>query len=357
MSLERALLIFAAFAISAVLTGLVRRFALSKGLLDVPNVRSSHTAPTPRGGGVAIVLASIGAFCVLAEHGLIGRNLFMALVGGGLAVATIGFLDDRWSVSAPRRLVVHVGSAIWALAYLGLTPDIHLAGVAFAYSALWYIACLLGIVWVLNLYNFMDGIDGIAASEAMFVSWGGALLLLLTGGPATVVVVAVAFGSACCGFLLWNWPPAKIFMGDVGSGYLGYVIAVIALAAAQDSPSAVWIWLILGGVFFVDATVTLIRRGARGERVFEAHRSHAYQWLARRWVSHKKVTLGMLAINILWLLPCAYVAALHPRFCLWIVWIALVPLVVLVLLAGGGRLEAGTTPRGSSARMDVSRRS
>jgi Fuc2NAc and GlcNAc transferase len=141
------------------------------------------------------------------------------------------------------------------------------------------------------------------------------------------------------GFLLWNWPPAKIFMGDVGSGYLGYVIAVLALAAARDDPVALWVWLILGGVFFVDATVTLVRRVLRGDRIHQAHRSHAYQWLARRWGSHRRVIVIVTILNLLWLLPCAFLATLHPDHAVAIAVVALAPLVALAFAAGSGRRE------------------
>ena len=159
---------------------------------------------------------------------------------------------------------------------------------------------LLGIVWTLNLFNFMDGIDGIAASEAVFISCSGALLSFIHGQSGQILVLGLTFGSAALGFLLWNWPPATIFMGDVGSGYLGYVISVMALVAARDNPAAVLIWLILGGVFFVDATVTLLRRAIRRERLHQAHRCHAYQRLARQWGSHRRVTITVMLLNLGW---------------------------------------------------------
>jgi len=197
---------------------------------------------------------------------------------------------------------------------------------------------VLGIVWVLNLFNFMDGIDGIAASEAIFVGLAGAWLTagLHTAGGATLVVI---FAAACGGFLVWNWSPAKIFLGDVGSGYLGYLTAVFTLAAARVDPAAVWVWLILGGAFFVDATVTLARRTWRRERVYEPHRSHAYQWLARRWGSHRKVTLTLLTVNLVWLLPWAVLAARRPGNALVALAAALVPLAAVMLTIGAGRPE------------------
>jgi Fuc2NAc and GlcNAc transferase len=204
-----------------------------------------------------------------------------------------------------------------------------------------YVLGVLGVVWTLNLFNFMDGIDGIAASEAVFVG-GGAILLGLHTASTDVAAVACILCAASAGFLIWNWPPAKIFMGDVGSGYLGYVIAVLAMAATLDNPVAVWVWLILGGVFFVDATVTLARRSLMGERLHEAHRSHAYQWLARRWRSHRRVTLSVLAVNVFWLLPAAWLAMRYPQFAVWSLTGAFVPLIILAIAAGAGlREQAG----------------
>jgi Fuc2NAc and GlcNAc transferase len=198
---------------------------------------------------------------------------------------------------------------------------------------------VVGVVWVLNLFNFMDGIDGIAASEAAFVACGGALLMHLAGTNTGISSAGLVFGAACVGFLFWNWPPAKIFMGDVGSGYVGYVLGVLALAAAHENSAVAWVWLALGGLFFVDATVTLVRRALQGERLQDAHRRHAYQWLARRWRSHRRVTLTVIALNVFWLLPCALIAALRPALAFRVLMVALAPLVVLVLVAGAGRRE------------------
>jgi Fuc2NAc and GlcNAc transferase len=165
------------------------------------------------------------------------------------------------------------------------------------------------------------------------------VLLSLHVSPVDVAPVAALCSAAAAGFLLWNWPPAKIFMGDVGSGYLGYVLAILALAATIRDPVAVWVWLILGGAFFVDATVTLARRTIRGDRLYEAHRSHAYQWLARRWGSHLPVTVTLLALNLLWLFPAAWLAERYPALALWILIAAYLPLIVLALVAGAGRPE------------------
>jgi Fuc2NAc and GlcNAc transferase len=332
-------LLASSVVLTAWMTGLLRRYALDTGILDRPNQRSSHSQPTPRGGGLAVVVASIVAIGVLHAWRIVPASLFIALGGGGIAVATVGFLDDRRPLPARIRLLVHLAAALWALAWLGGFPPLPIGGQLMSLGWAGDLLGMLGIVWVLNLFNFMDGIDGIAASETIFVTWGAGMLGLAWGASVAVPAAASMVGAACCGFLLWNWPPARIFMGDVGSGYLGYAIAVLALAAAKDNPVALGVWLIMGGVFFVDSTVTLVRRTLRGERVHEAHRSHAYQWLARRWGSHRRVTVAVMAVNLLWLLPWALLATLYARFVAWIVVAALAPLVAVALAAGSGRAE------------------
>jgi Fuc2NAc and GlcNAc transferase len=343
---ETALVTIPALVLSALLTGAARKVALSYGVVDLPNERSSHTSATPRGGGVSIVLVVSAAVAVLGLLDSLESSLVLAVGGGGTAVAIVGFLDDRYAVPARVRLAVHFGAAIWAVICLGGLPPLrigsHLVALGWAGHAL----AVLGIVWALNLFNFMDGIDGIAASEGIFVAGFGSLLAAAAEvGHTGVPRVGFVLAGACAGFLLWNWPPAKIFMGDVGSGYLGYVIAALALAATRENPAAPWVWLTLGAVFFVDATLTLVRRLIRGERVYEAHRSHAYQWLARRWGSHQRVTVVVMMVNLIWLLPCAFLATLHPDHAVAIVVVALVPLIALAIAAGSGRREnANKTP-------------
>jgi Fuc2NAc and GlcNAc transferase len=331
------------FLVAVIATGIVRRHALARNVLDIPNERSSHNRPTPRGGGLAIVIAATLAFVGLALFGVLKVDVLLALIGGGIAVAIVGLLDDRHQLSAGIRLAIHVGVALWALLWLGGLPPLRIANRIVQFGWAGYVLGSLGIVWTLNLFNFMDGVDGIAVSEAIFVACGGAGLAFGGGASAGISAAGFIFASACTGFLVWNWPPAKIFMGDVGSGYLGYVIAVLALAAARDDPVALWVWLILGGVFFVDATVTLVRRAVRGDRVHEAHRSHAYQWLARRWGSHRRVTVAVMMLNLIWLLPCAFLATLHPDHAVAIVVVALVPLVALAIAAGSGRRESANS--------------
>jgi len=182
----------------------------------------------------------------------------------------------------------------------------------------------------------MDGIDGIAAIETIFIA---AAAIIISGAESEQYLVLLEAGlvAGCVGFLFWNWPPAKIFMGDVGSGFLGVTLGTLALVSANLNDLPVWTWLILAGVFVVDSTVTVIRRMINGEMWYAAHRSHAYQRAARRLNSHKWVILLVSAVNVGWLLPLAWFSALRPDFAWWITLLAWAPLCVSAVYLGAGR--------------------
>lgn len=346
MTGEIAVLSLAALLVSALLTGVVRRQALSRGVLDVPNARSSHSKVTPRGGGLAVVATFSGSIAFLAYAKFVDLRLAASLLGGGLLVALVGLADDYKSVPAGWRLAVHFAAAAWAMAFLGGASRMQPAAAVVTLGWAGRIFTGLAIVWAINLFNFMDGIDGIAGAEAAFVAAAGSGVCAASGGAAAVPAAGFVLAGSCLGFLVWNWPPAKIFLGDVGSGFLGYCLAVLTLAATRDTPADGCVWIILMGVFLVDATVTLSRRAARGARVHEAHRSHAYQHLARRWGSHLKVTLAVNAINLCWLLPFAFLASVRPRWDIASTALALLPLVVVALLVGAGVDEAKSVRTG-----------
>jgi len=285
-------------------TGLIRRYALSSNLIDVPNKRSSHTLPTPRGGGMAIVVVFLFSIGALFALGRLTTAQSWALFGAGAWVALVGFVDDHRHIPAGWRLLAHFLGAGWGLYGLGGFPPLQLFGQAIDLGVVGHVIGLFYLVWLLNLYNFMDGIDGIAGIEAITVCVGGVLLFLLSGNEGLWLEPAL-LAAACAGFLIWNFPPAKIFMGDAGSGFLGIVLGLVSIQSAWLNPNLLWSWLCLLGVFIVDATWTLWQRFRRGERLHEAHRSHAYQFAARRFGSHKAVTLFVGAVNLFWLLPLA----------------------------------------------------
>ena len=329
--------------VSFILTWVLRRYALARSLMDIPNARSSHSVPTPRGGGVAIVLSFLLALPLLACMDLIAWPLTWALLGAGAGVAVLGFLDDHGHIAARWRLLGHFSAAIWALFWLGGLPPVGLFGFPFSLGWLSNVLAVVYLVWLLNLYNFMDGIDGIASVEAICVCLGGALLYSLLGfagtGLLSAWILPMLLAAAVVGFLLWNFPPARIFMGDAGSGFLGITLGVLSLQAAWVMPQLLWSWLILLGVFIVDATFTLLRRLLRGDKVYEAHRSHAYQYASRRFGRHLPVTLVVAGINLLWLLPVALWVGLGGVDGLQGLMVAYLPLLGLAVKYHAGELE------------------
>lgn len=322
--------------LALVLTWVLRRYALARSLLDIPNARSSHSLPTPRGGGVAIVLSFLLALAVIVGGSAQLWPSILGLGGAGVIVAILGFLDDHGHIAARWRLLGHFTAAIWGLYWLGGLPPLELFGAIIDLGWIGHVLTLFYLVWMLNLYNFMDGIDGIASLEAICVCLGACLIYALSG-HAGLVVLPLLLAAAVSGFLFWNFPPARIFMGDAGSGFLGIILALLSLQAAWAKPSLIWCWLILLGVFIVDATTTLLRRLIRGEKVYEAHRSHAYQFASRRFGRHLPVTATVVLINLFWLLPLALVVGIWEVDGASTLILAYVPLVILAL-----RFRAGT---------------
>lgn len=420
------------------LTGLIIERAADWGLQDLPNHRSSHTRPTPRGGGAAIVVASLGGLALVAatlallpplvawlwpfsdtpawstallrSRDALGSMRWLAtpLLTAALVLAATGLWDDLRPLRVRDRLLAQalatgllfctigwLGTAsqgvlqsgvelIWPLLGQMQTPTQASAAGNWLPSVLsWGLIVVLaaGSIWWINLFNFMDGIDGIAGSQALFMLLAGVLLRSLmtplhggagshawqlpTGGlllaspftdPLSLISLVVA--AATVGFLLLNWAPASIFMGDAGSLFLGFMILAMAaldlgiavqaghrLAAETGAmPTArmllpLWTWLILGATFISDATLTLLRRLLRGKNPGTPHRSHAYQHLSRHYASHHRAALVYCRINLFWLLPAALLAVAYPDHAALTAAIAFLPLLLLAWRLGAGREE------------------
>ncbi len=315
--------------VSWALTGFLRSYALKKQLIDIPNDRSSHSVPTPRGGGVAIVVTFLVGLLIFGFFNLLSTDLVWALAGAGVGVALVGFIDDHEHIPARWRLLVHFFCAGWALAWLGGLPSLSFFGFILDLGWFGYLLAAFFLVWLLNLYNFMDGIDGLASIEAVTVCLGGVILYMLASVNNGVEIPLLLLTTTVIGFLLWNFPKAKIFMGDAGSGFIGMVLGIFAIQAAWVMPELFWGWIILLGAFVVDATVTLLRRILRGEKFYEAHRSHAFQYASRRYKGHVSVSLAFGIINLCWLLPIAALVAIGWLEGIFGVMVAYFPLVML----------------------------
>ena len=306
--------------------------------MDIPNERSSHLTPTPRGGGIAFVTTSLVGFLLLLLNNSLDAAEILALCCAGAIVAIAGHLDDRQKISgATIRLGFHALGAIILIAGIGFPSQISIFDRTIDTGIIGSILGVLYLVWLLNLFNFMDGTDGIAASEALFVCVAGAILNFYVLSDINFSAVAIVLTASTFGFILYNWSPAKIFMGDVGSGYLGIAIGGLSLMAAKQQHDLLWVWIILLAVFVSDATITLIRRLLRKQRPHVAHRSHAYQHLAIRFNSHAKVSFLVLAVNIVWLLPIAFFVADKQLAGTTGVVVAYVPLLVAALALNAGK--------------------
>lgn len=322
-------------------TEIVRQYALRSSMLDIPNERSSHVVPTPRGGGIAIALTVLGAMPVFWRVLPDQRWAVCGLLVSGLLVAGIGFLDDRYGLSARVRVVVHFTAASWLLFCVG--GDIRMELWSINMSRISMPVFAIGLVWCTNLFNFMDGIDGFAGAQAFVASITVATIGLVHGDSLLTGVMLVAAGASA-GFLFWNWPPAKIFMGDCGSGFLGFLFGAIVIIGLAKGSVTLASGMMVMPVFVIDATLTLLRRIVTGEPWYKPHRSHAYQLATQMGASHLQVTsfavicfamAGLLAIGIN--AEVTYAPVLSVVFC---GLIALIWGLVTLMFAGRKRVDS-----------------
>ncbi|PLY10464.1 MAG: glycosyl transferase [Arcobacter sp.] len=276
--------------ISFVLTFFIKNYAIKKSLVAHVNERSSHTVPIPHGGGIAIAITWFLGIIYLYVNNEIEINLFYALMIG-VIISVVSYLDDLFELSAKVRLITQSLVALLGLILLGGLDSISFGLLDIDNFIFTNIFAFFMIIWFINLYNFLDGIDGYAGSEAIFLSLSG---FILYGGSHFLILIVAVFG-----FLIWNWHKAKIFMGDVGSTLLGYNVAIFTIYYANNDNKNLWIWIILFGIFWFDATLTLYRRKINGEKLSQAHKKHAYQRLTQSGWSHSKVTIYSIVINMI----------------------------------------------------------
>lgn len=255
----------------------------------IPNERSLHDFPTPKGGGIAITLTWYTGITILYLTGIIERNLYYALLSG-ILLACVSLIDDLKGLRPIIRLVVQFITAILAFYFLhGLRPLV-IPQINFNYNYIIYPLAIVGMVWFINLFNFMDGVDGFASVEVIAVA---SILFIMSWNIITILLIVCV-----AGFLCWNWPKAKIFMGDVGSTQLGFILVVLGIYFHNTLEFSILNWIMLTSPFWFDATLTLFRRMRNREKLSEAHRKHAYQRIVQAGFSHEKVNLFLILINL-----------------------------------------------------------
>lgn len=334
-------------AVSFFVTAWVRRVAIRRGVLDIPNARSSHAVATPRGGGLGIVAGFLIILAALIYQGIFPLLSGLVILAGTMATAMLGWVDDARRLSATTRLVVQLAMASITVMALGGFEHLRVGSSVVDLGWLGSILAAIGLVWLINLYNFMDGIDGLAGAEAVTVSLA---VSILGAGIYTSQIgfslATLALAAASAAFVVWNWSPAKIFMGDAGSAALGFAFGALALVGEIHQGVPLLVFILLLGLFVVDATLTLIDRLRRGENITVAHRDHVYQRFVRAGWSHRHVTLGAIAINIILLWPAAWVATYESWAMLWVFVAVFIVLGVLWWRArrwcqGATRLDKG----------------
>lgn len=301
------------FVAAVLLTGWLRRYALRQSLLDVPNDRSSHARPTPRGGGMSITLVVLIAVPLLAVYGKLPAMMLLALLPAGVLIAITGWLDDHSHLAIPWRAASYILAAAWFVWISGGLPEISLGSGVWKTGILNLPLVVLALAWLTNLYNFMDGADALAGLQALLAGTAGAFLFWLQGAESLATLAAV-IAVAAAGFLVWNRPPARIFMGDVGSCFLGFIFGCLAVVGERVAQLPALLWLLLLGFFIWDATCTLLMRMLRRETWYTAHRCHAYQRLIQLGWSHGWVALAFLLYNLLILWPLTLWAYYHPDY-------------------------------------------
>lgn len=328
---------FVLFAFPLLMSFLLSRFVihqLGRQLLDEPNMRSSHQIPTPRGGGMAITASLFMAATMATALGYLDKSLWMWLIAPGIFISLLGALDDFFNLSIKLRLLIQLVLATTSI-YLLHATELLPSPSLLEYALL--IAMIFFVTWMTNLYNFMDGINGLAALELISVCFGLILIYALFDTRQNSISLLMILAASTCGFLYWNFPNAKLFMGDSGSLLLGFCLGLLAIEPAKENLNLTIAWIIMLAVFIVDATYTLFYRIMSGQAFSQAHRSHTYQKCAIKYQSHARVTLIAVGINLVWLLPLAMATAanlLHPFAGLTIAYI---PLIVIARKFNAGQ--------------------
>jgi UDP-N-acetylmuramyl pentapeptide phosphotransferase/UDP-N-acetylglucosamine-1-phosphate transferase len=295
-------LILSAYILTVFGVGGWRRLALRRQILDIPNERSSHVNPTPRGGGI-IIFAVTFVFLTIGAAQSRELSFLSPFLGGAILIAIVSWLDDLYSLPSWLRFGVHTAAALLVIFGIGYfkTVELPFYTINLAGFFLGQIITLLWIVGLTNAYNFMDGIDGIAGGQGLIAGIGWSLAGWLTN-DSLILLFGGLLSATNLGFLWHNWHPARIFMGDVGSAFLGFSFAVLPILAMQqteDKSDLTIFGVLLVWTFIFDAVLTFVRRAKRGENVFAAHRSHLYQRLVIADYSHSLVSLVYGALSII----------------------------------------------------------
>jgi Fuc2NAc and GlcNAc transferase len=331
INIDILILLLIVYLISVFGTFFYKKFAIKFNILANMNFRTLHQKPTPRGGGIVFAITFIIGVLFLIFSGFIKKELLWVFVfGSGLALI-VGYIDDLVSISSIYKLVLQFALAFWILYFFDgevFTENKGLFGLAINFV----IAVLL--VWLINTYNFIDGIDGMAILGAILISFTLLVTLMLTSGTSDLMLLLMLLLVSCLGFLFFNWPKATIFMGDAGSIFLGFCFSSLIIYSVTSQEISLLTWLVVFGYYLADTTTTTIIRICLVKKWYGTHRSHAYQNLARIKDNHFLITSGVLIYHIIWLLPLAILTVIKPTFGFLAVIFAYLPSILWAIKFG-----------------------
>ena len=306
-------------------------YAIKHNIVSNPNFRSLHQIAKPRGAGIILSTVFLFSIVILWLDSRLEVNTILVLLLGGLASTLIGFVDDIVEIKAATKLCMQFMLAGWILYSFGWRPLLSWSLIPFSVNLA---LSWLGLVWLMNLYNFMDGSDGMAASGAIFFCLTSIFSLIAIGGDWNTILVFGLLAASCFGFLLFNFPPATLFMGDSGSLFLGYIFGALITLTVTSNQMPLWVWLIMLAYFIGDTTTTLVLRIFLVKRWYGVHRSNAYQNLARISGSHLKVLKFVSYYHFLWLFPLAIASVLLPKYTPYAFALAYIPVISWTLIYG-----------------------
>jgi len=324
-----------AFLLTIIGVQVYRKIAVKFDIVARRNFRTLHKTDVPKGSGIVFSLVYITLVFILWTQGLVSNELSIAICLGGFAATIFGFIDDVIDVPAIIKLIVQISLCSFIVLSFGESPLLLSTTHAPIKTGVLGMIVSVGIlVWLINLYNFMDGVDGMAASGAVFICGTISSVLFFASGNIELGLIVALLASSCSGFLIFNWPPASIFMGDAGSVFIGYVFGVLIMYTMLQGDISIWTWITVFGYFGIDTTTTLVLRIIHVKKWYGAHRSHAYQNLARIWDSHSKVLAVVICYHLLWVLPLTILSISYAQYQEIICLLATFPVIIWTLKYG-----------------------
>jgi Fuc2NAc and GlcNAc transferase len=310
---------------------LYKKFAIKFNIVANPNFRTLHEKPMPTGGGFIFSLFFVASILTLWMSNKVSLSILNVFFIGALSATLFGFFDDIINLNASKKLIVQIVLSCWTLYSLSAVFFVNNDNMS---NIFLFLVLLFFSVWFMNAFNFMDGIDGLAISGSVFFCFIFIVVLIASNSKTELIYVFLFLLACTSSFMFFNWPPATIFMGDSGSIFLGYTFGALALFTVGSGAISAWTWLVVFGYFFADTFMTQILRLFLVKKWYKAHRSHAYQNLARIKNNHLFVTTGITVYHVIWILPLSIWTILQPEYAHFAVLSAITPGLIFTYLYG-----------------------